>query len=56
VNGAAARLTKVGNRIIVMSFVLATPQEAEGHRSRTVICDKKNRPLETIEQATQLTR
>ena len=25
VNGAAARLTQVGNRVIIMSFVLATP-------------------------------
>src|SRR5437868_14784082 len=31
INGAAARLTQVGNRIIVMSFVMATVQEAAGH-------------------------
>src|SRR3984957_18052808 len=29
INGAAARLTHVGNRIIVMSFILATPAEIE---------------------------
>src|ERR1700685_3598870 len=27
VNGAAARLTQVGHRLIVLSFVLAQPQE-----------------------------
>src|SRR4249920_856088 len=32
VNGAAARLTQIGNRIIVMSFVLATDQEVARHR------------------------
>ena len=36
VNGAAARLTQVGNRVIIMSFVLATPQEAAAHKSRVV--------------------
>src|SRR5882757_7798056 len=31
INGAAARLSKVGNRVIIMSFVLATPDEVERH-------------------------
>ena len=54
VNGAAARLTKVGNRVIVMSFVLATPQEVHTHRSRVVIVDGKNKALETIEHPSTL--
>lgn len=49
VNGAAARLSKPGNRVIVMSFVLATPQEAAEHRSRVVIVDPENRPVQTVE-------
>ena len=52
INGAAARLSRVGNRVIIMSFVLATPQEAADHRARVVIADARNRPVETIEHAT----
>src|SRR4028118_1441891 len=40
VNGAAARLTQIGNRVIIMSFVMATPQECAAHKSRVVIADK----------------
>src|SRR5687768_6626805 len=54
VNGAAARLTQVGHRVIVMSFVLATPQEVATHRSRVVIVDKSNRAAETIEHPSTL--
>lgn len=54
VNGAAARLTKVGNRVIVMSFVLATAQEAAGHHSRVVIVDDQNRAAETVEHPSRL--
>jgi aspartate 1-decarboxylase len=54
VNGAAARLTQVGNRVIVMSFAMATPQEAANHHSRVVICDKKNRAIETVDHPSQM--
>jgi len=54
VNGAAARLTKVGNRVIIMSFVMATPQECETHKSRVVIVGKGNRPAETVEHPSTL--
>ena len=54
VNGAAARLTQVGHRVIVMSFVLATPSEIATHRSRVVIVDKNNRAIETIEHPSTL--
>lgn len=54
INGAAARLSQVGHRVIVMSFVQATREEAERHRSRVVICDAKNRALETVEHASSL--
>ena len=54
VNGAAARLTRVGNRVIVMSFALASPQEAPRHHARVVICDPRNRPVEVIDQPTSL--
>jgi aspartate 1-decarboxylase len=48
INGAAARLSKVGNRVIIMSFSLVTPDEVAGHFSRVVITDKNNRPVETL--------
>ena len=50
INGAAARLSNVGNRVIVMSFAMLTPQEAASHRARVVIADRKNRPAEVITQ------
>jgi len=56
INGAAARLSKVGNRVIIMSFVQASPQEAASHRSRVVIVDRANKLLETVEHGTTLER
>jgi aspartate 1-decarboxylase len=52
VNGAAARLTKVGNKVIVMSFVQASPAEIKDHRSRVVIVDGQNKLVEVIEHKT----
>jgi aspartate 1-decarboxylase len=54
VNGAAARLTNHGHRVIIMSFVQATEAEAARHRSKVVIVDADNRPLETLEQPSSL--
>ena len=54
INGAAARLSKVGNRVIIMSFVLAPPHEIENHRARVVIVDAKNRVVETVEHPSEL--
>ena len=56
INGAAARLSKVGNRVIIMSFAHLTPQEAAEHRSRVVIVDAKNRAVQTVEHASRLER
>lgn len=52
VNGAAARLTKAGNKVIVMAFVYNTPDEVKTHRSRVIIADEKNRVRETIDHPT----
>src|SRR5215469_17764635 len=54
INGAAARLSKIGNRVIVMSFVHATPQEAAQHHARVVIVDAKNKAIETIDHPSSL--
>jgi aspartate 1-decarboxylase len=56
INGAAARLSKVGNRVIIMSFVLAPPHEIADHRSRVVIVDAKNHVVETVEHPSTLER
>ena len=56
INGAAARLSQPGNRVIIMSFINLTPQEAAEHRSRVVIVDSSNRLTETIEHPSRLER
>lgn len=48
VNGAAARLTGVGNKLIVLSFVLAAPEELAGHSSRVVLVDDRNCQTELL--------
>jgi aspartate 1-decarboxylase len=54
INGAAARLTAVGNRIIVMAFVEGPAEEAEKHVAKIVVLDKANRVIEKIEQKSTL--
>lgn len=45
-NGAAARLTQVDDRIIVISYVNMTPEEAESHTPVVVVVDENNEPRE----------
>jgi len=52
INGAAARLTEVGHRVIVMSFVYVTAAEATGHVARVVIVDARNHPIEILAHPT----
>jgi len=54
VNGAAARLTNVGNRLIIMSFILIEPALARTHQSRVVLVDAKNRLEKTLVHPTVL--
>ncbi|MCL2646576.1 MAG: aspartate 1-decarboxylase [Phycisphaerales bacterium] len=54
INGAAARLSAVGNRLIIMAFVQCGPEEVQGHVARIIICDKSNRISERLEQHTAL--
>src|SRR3954469_9902671 len=49
VNGAAARLSAVGHRVIVMSFVLARPEEIQGHKARVLVMNEYNKIAETFE-------
>ena len=56
INGAAARLSKVGNRVIIMTFVLAREEQIAGHSSRVVVVDAKNRPTQTLVHPSTLPR
>ena len=50
-NGAAARLTQVGDRIIVIAYAEMTPEEAKDHKPRIVIVDENNEPKSIIDEA-----
>lgn len=43
VNGAAARLVSPGDRIIVIAYGQATPEEARTHRPRVVLMEEGNK-------------
>lgn len=42
VNGAAARLTGVGHRVIIMSFCHLATEEMQSHRPKVVVCTPEN--------------
>lgn len=48
-NGAAARMTQVGDRIIVISYAEMTTEEAKDHKPRVVIVDENNDPKDIID-------
>lgn len=54
VNGAAARLTQVGHKVIVMSFLLARPEEIARHKSKVLIVNDANEVVESVEHASTL--
>jgi aspartate 1-decarboxylase len=54
INGAAARLSAVGNRVIVMAFVSVTPEEVEKHVAKIVVLDRSNKVIERFEQKSTL--
>ena len=41
-NGAAARLTQIGDRIIVIAYAEMTPEKAKSHTPRVVVVDEQN--------------
>lgn len=45
-NGAAARLTEKGNRVIIMAFAHVDEEEARTIKPRVVRVDEKNTPLD----------
>lgn len=50
-NGAAARLTQVGDRIIVIAYAEMTPEEARDHKPKVVVVDENNDPKTVIDEA-----
>ena len=43
-NGAAARLTQIGDRIIVIAYAEMSPEEAQVHKPRVIVVDDQNNP------------
>lgn len=52
INGAAARLTAVGHKVIIIGWHWAEAHEVESHVSTVLLVDGKNRHTETIRHAT----
>lgn len=55
-NGAAARLTQVGDRIIVIAYAEMTPEEAKEHKPKVVVVDENNDPKTIIDETEYGTR
>ena len=49
VNGAAAQLTGIGHRVIIMSFCHLDEREFSEYRPKVVICDADNRVEKLIQ-------
>jgi aspartate 1-decarboxylase len=50
-NGAAARLAHVGDRVIIVTFVDLEPEELADHEPTVVVVDDQNRPVEHLRLA-----
>lgn len=48
INGAAAKLVKVGDRIIIMAFAYVTPDEAKTLSPSIVLVDESNRMVRKL--------
>lgn len=55
-NGAAARKTQVGDRIIVIAYADMTPEEAKSFKPRVVIVDENNDPKTIIDETEYATK
>ncbi len=55
-NGAAARLTQVGDRIIVISYAEMTPEEAKDHKPKVVVVDENNDPKTIVDETQYATK
>lgn len=50
-NGPAARLAQRGDAVIVIAYAEMTPEEAQQHTPRVVLCDEDNNPVEHLRYA-----
>ncbi len=50
-NGPAARLTNVGDRIIVIAYARVSEEEARDHKPRVVLLDGKNNPVKITDES-----
>ena len=48
-NGAAARLAEIGDKVIIMAYVWLNEQEMENHRPRVVFVDHENNPVHLVD-------
>jgi aspartate 1-decarboxylase len=55
-NGAAARKTEVGDRIIIISYAEMTPEEAKEFKPRVVVVDEYNDPKTIIDETEYATK
>jgi len=51
-NGAAARLTQVDDRVIVMAYAEMEPEEAREHQPTVVVVDENNNPKDILDNVT----
>ena len=54
INGAAARLTELGNKVIILAFGHYDETETTRHESRVVLVDDDNRQTDVIHHTTAL--
>ena len=47
-NGAAARLVQVGDKVIIIAYCQMTEEEAKNFVPKVVMVDEKNKPLKDI--------
>ncbi len=46
INGAAARLAQVGDRVIIVCYALTNEEESKSLKPKIIVLDEKNRVLE----------
>ena len=54
INGAAARLTRVGNRVIIMAFDWVNESEIDTHQARVLILNQSNTITEQVNHPSRL--
>ena len=52
VNGAAAHLSRAGDKVIITGYGLATEEEVKHHRPRVVLVDESNRIKQILHEST----